>query len=73
MVEFQIAHMQSLEDKVNRIIIIKAGDLPKKIDPAIQAHLDSTTYLTWEEYNFWKKLLYVLPTRKDEKNESQKV
>ena len=68
MVEFRTVYMQSLEDKVNRIIIVIIGDLPKDIDPVIKAHLDSTTYLTWGEVNFWKKLLYVLPNRSGEKN-----
>ena len=73
MVEFRTAHMKSLEDKFNRILIIKISDLPKKIDPAIKAHMDSTTYLIWGEKNFWKKLLYVLPTRNGEKKLLQEV
>ena len=73
MIEFQTAHLQSLEDKFNRIIIIKIGDLPKKIDPVLKAHLDSTTYLTWGETNFWKKLLYVLSTRNAVRNMTQDV
>lgn len=52
-----------MQDKVHRIILIKFGDLPKDIDPSIRAYLDSTTYLTWGEKNFWNKLLYVLPSQ----------
>ena len=73
MVEFKTAHVQSLEDKFNRLIIIKTGDLPKKFDPAIQAHLNSTTYLIWGETDFWKKLLYVLPTTNGERNQFKEV
>ena len=68
MVEFQAAHMQSMEDKINRIIMIKVGDSPKQTDPTIKAHLRSATYLTWGEANFWNKLLYALPTTSDERN-----
>ena len=71
--EFQIAHFLSIQDKINRIIMIKLGDLPKNINPAIKVHLDSTTYLTWGEPNFWKKLLYVLPSREDQDNVFQEI
>lgn len=62
MLEFRTAHSQAMKDKVHRIIIIKVGELPKKIDPSIKAYLDSTTYATWGEENFWNKLLYVIPS-----------
>lgn len=60
--EFCTAHLQALEDKVHRIIVIKVGDLPKEIDPTIKVYLDTTTYLTWGDKYFWNNLLYVLPT-----------
>ncbi|GFT68417.1 protein toll [Nephila pilipes] len=62
MMEFRAAHVQALKDRVNRIIVIKLGDIPKDIDPSIQLYLDSTTYLTWGEKYFWNNLLYTLPT-----------
>lgn len=66
--EFRAAHVQALEDKVHRIIVVKVGDLPKAIDPSIKVYLDSTTYLTWGEKYFWNNLLYVLPTSITERN-----
>lgn len=65
--------MQALEDKVHRVIVIKVGNLPKDIDPAIKAHLDSTTYLTWGEKNFWNKLLFVLPNSSSDQNSFREV
>lgn len=47
---------------MHRIIVIKVGDLPEDLDPKIKVYLDSTTYLTWGDKNFWNNLLYVLPT-----------
>lgn len=55
--------MQSLKDTVHRIIVVKIGDIPENIDPAIKLYLDTTTYLTWGEKRFWEKLLFVLPSR----------
>lgn len=54
--------MQTLEDKLHRIIVIKYGDLPMEMDPTIEDYLKHTTYLTWGEPNFWKKLIFVLPS-----------
>ncbi|CAL1288706.1 unnamed protein product [Larinioides sclopetarius] len=64
MCEFKAAHKQALKDNTHRIIIIKSGDLPKakEMPEEIQMCLKNTTYLTWEEKRFWKKLLYYLPT-----------
>ena len=51
-----------MKDKVHRVIVIKVGDLSNEMDDGIKAYLDSTTYLTWGERNFWNKLLYALPS-----------
>lgn len=67
--EFRTAYWQKMEDKLHRIIVIKFGDLPEEMNPAIEAYLKSTTYLTWGEKYFWEKLLFVLPTPPDVKNE----
>ncbi|XP_042899671.1 protein toll [Parasteatoda tepidariorum] len=60
--EFQRARSQTLKDKVNRILIIRMGELPDNLDDNIKAHLKSTTYLIWGEKFFWEKLFYALPT-----------
>lgn len=61
-----------MKDKVQRIIIIKVDELPKKIDPSIKAYLDSTTYVTWGEEKFWNKLLYVIPSHVCARNTVEK-
>lgn len=61
--EFRAAHLLALRDHVQRVIVIKVGDLPDELmDPELRHYLNSTTYLTWGEGNFWDNLLYVLPT-----------
>lgn len=61
MMEFRAADVQNIKDKVRRVIVIKAGELPSNMDPSIKVYLDSTTYLTWGEKYFWQKFLYALP------------
>lgn len=63
MFEFQTALKESLHYNVHRIIAVKIGKLPREIDPTMKVYLDNTTYLIWEENNFWNKLLYILPSR----------
>ena len=60
--EFQTALAEFLMDTVHKIIVIKLTDLPEDIDSSIEACLQSTTYLTWGEEDFWQKLLYSLPS-----------
>ncbi|XP_023212972.1 protein toll-like [Centruroides sculpturatus] len=61
--ELQMAYLQSLEDRIERIIIIIKGNLPP-IDTLpldIQTLLKTKTYLIWGERWFWEKLRYALP------------
>ena len=60
--EFQTALAELLTDQVHKIIIIKTADLPGDIDSSIETYLRSTTYLTWGEEDFWRKLLSSLPS-----------
>ncbi|XP_054721075.1 protein toll-like [Uloborus diversus] len=68
LMEFRAADMQSQKDKINRIIVVKLGDLPKNIDPAIKMYMDNTTYLNWGDKYFWNNLFYVLPGPEKNKN-----
>ncbi|GIY98304.1 protein toll [Caerostris extrusa] len=63
MFEFRVAHIESLKNHLNRIIIIKMDDLPKdaELPEVIQVYLQSTSYLTWGDKYFWDTLLYTLP------------
>ncbi|KAG8200403.1 hypothetical protein JTE90_028578 [Oedothorax gibbosus] len=63
LLEFRAAHVQALRDRVHRVVVIKVGELPDELmDPVLRLYLESTTYLTWGEGNFWDNFLYVLPT-----------
>ncbi|GIY34694.1 protein toll [Caerostris darwini] len=63
LLEFNAAHAQALKDRVPRIIVIKLPDLPKddELPKEMQLYIKNTTYLTWGEKHFWRKLLYILP------------
>ncbi|GIY56331.1 protein toll [Caerostris darwini] len=54
MFEFRVVHVEALKNRLNRIIIIKMGDLPedKELPEEIQVYLKSTTYLTWGKSTF---------------------
>ncbi|XP_042899674.1 protein toll isoform X1 [Parasteatoda tepidariorum] len=71
--EFRAAHLQALKDKINRVIIIKLGELPDDLHPDIKMSLENTTYLTWGEKYFWDKLFYVLPTSGQRLSKTTKV
>ena len=47
---------------MHRIVIVKISDIPKDIDPLIKVFLQTTTYLTWGENDFWRKFFSVLPS-----------
>lgn len=62
-IEFHTAYYQMLEDRIDRLIVIVKGDLPKKetLDKDLQFLLSTKTYLTWGERWFWEKLRFALP------------
>nr|ABK88278.1 toll-like receptor [Carcinoscorpius rotundicauda] len=64
-IEFHAAHYQTLEDKVNRLIIVVTHNLPPKdsLDKDLQYLLSTKTYLLWKERWFWEKLRYAMPHR----------
>ncbi|XP_064455160.1 protein toll-like [Ornithodoros turicata] len=61
--EFRVAHHNGLQDKVNRLIIVVAEDVPEDIDDDLALYMRTTNYLRWGEKNFWDKLRYSLPKK----------
>ncbi|XP_067145416.1 uncharacterized protein [Centruroides vittatus] len=60
--EFQAALVQSLEDKMERIIFVLKDNSVCDVVPAdMRELLLSRTYLLWGERWFWEKLRYALP------------
>ncbi|XP_067142829.1 protein toll-like [Centruroides vittatus] len=64
--EFRVAYHQTLEDKIDRLIIVIRGQCPmnKCLDKDLKFFLSTKTYLKWGEKWFWEKLRYAMPHRK---------
>ncbi|XP_067145334.1 uncharacterized protein [Centruroides vittatus] len=62
-IEFQMAYLQCLEEKVDRLVIVMVGDKQTRdLLPADMQNLLATkTFLVWGEKWFWEKLKYSLP------------
>jgi len=78
--EFKAAHMQAMQDKMQRIIIITHGSLPPidTLDRDLQRYIRLNTYLSSDDKYFWSKLRYALPRggnikAKDTKKEKKKM
>ncbi|XP_029404496.2 protein toll-like [Bactrocera dorsalis] len=61
--EFRLAHKTALSSIQNRLIIIIYGEIDdfESLDTELKMCLRASTYLTWGDVNFWKKLRAVLP------------
>lgn len=66
-VEFHTAYYQMMEDRIDRLIVIVNGELPKKetLDKDLQFLLSTKTYLEWGERWFWEKLRFALPHHRE--------
>ncbi|KAL1479850.1 hypothetical protein MTO96_034776 [Rhipicephalus appendiculatus] len=62
--EFRLAHQRSLQDNINRLVIVLVDELkPGELDQKLWRYVRSTNYLRWGEPNFWDRLLHSLATR----------
>ncbi|XP_076328160.1 protein toll-like isoform X2 [Tachypleus tridentatus] len=63
--EFKTAHLQVLEDRIHRLLVILLGDLPDEedMDPEMNMYLKTVVYLKWGDKNFWNKLRYFMPKK----------
>ncbi|XP_076329299.1 uncharacterized protein LOC143235231 [Tachypleus tridentatus] len=63
--EFKTAHLQVLEDRMHRLLVILVGDLPDEedMDPEMNMYLKTVVYLKWGDKKFWNKLRYFMPKK----------
>ncbi|XP_064455403.1 protein toll-like isoform X2 [Ornithodoros turicata] len=66
--EFRVAHRTSLQDKLNRLIIVVPENVPEDIDSDLALYMKTTNYLSWREKHFWDKLRYSLPKKDIERD-----
>ncbi|GAB6025379.1 TOLL-like receptor [Chamberlinius hualienensis] len=64
MYEFKVAHMQMMEDRCPRIILIVKDDIPKDLNTRLKMYIKTNTYLKWGERLFWQKLYYTMPSER---------
>lgn len=63
--EFRIAHTQSMKERRTRLIVIIKDDVDlKNVSSEISAYLNTNTYIKSDDPWFWQKLRYALPHRK---------
>jgi len=64
--EFMAAHKKALQDKIQRVIVIKHGELmaEAEMEEDLQNYLKMNTYLDSADPWFWPKLRYTLPHRR---------
>ncbi|GAB6025389.1 defense response [Chamberlinius hualienensis] len=64
MYEFKVAHMQMMEDRCPRVIVIVKDEIPKDINSRLKMYIKTNTYLKWNERLFWEKLYFAMSTKR---------
>ncbi|CAH1795239.1 unnamed protein product, partial [Owenia fusiformis] len=72
--EFQLAHKKVLEDRRNRLIVIKMEEIEDaELDETIRHFMKTRTYLDVNDKKFWDKLFYALPEKRANKDMKEDV
>jgi protein toll len=69
--EFRTAHISAVKDGRARVVIVlleNREDLEDELDVELKSYLATNTYVKWGDPQFYEKLRYALPSRREEKN-----
>ena len=61
--EFKTAYQNMMNEKRLRLIVILYDDIGplNNVDPELRQYLETKTYISWNDSNFWTKFLFSLP------------
>ncbi|KAK8770262.1 hypothetical protein V5799_013273 [Amblyomma americanum] len=62
--EFRLAHQRTLQDNVNRLVVVLVDDTTTvTMDEDLQLYIRASNHLRWGEPNFWERLQHSFPKR----------